>query len=141
MGLLDIARQDIQDIASDLEGFAVSAIFTAPTGEVLTVNVLHTKHHRVFNMMKGEWEDGKNAHVSIAEALFTAGAYPVRNSNGDVHLKGHMVQVADSTGTVCKYRIKSWWPSETFGLIVCELSDAEAGDGRIFDNTHGRTFP
>lgn len=140
MNILDIARQDIRDISSDANAFAVSADWLAPTGQMLTANVLHTKHHKTFNVIKGEYENGKNAHVSIAEALFVEGNYPCRNSAGEVHLEKHQVRVPDSTGTVCHYRIMSWYPSETVGLIVCILSDLDDAEARTFDDTFDNTL-
>lgn len=124
MGLLETAKQDIQNFTSNLEGFGVEITLTAPTAEVAIVNGLHTKHHLGYNT-EGVQVNTKNAHVSISEQLLVDAGYPVRSASGEVNLTGHLVDVKDSTGLVKNYVIREWFPDETIGLIVCILGDYE----------------
>lgn len=120
MSLLERAKRDIERITSNLDGFARTATFFAPTGEEATVNILHTKHHLGFDAEKQKWANTKNAHLSVSEKFLTDAGYPVR-TNGLVNLLHHKVKVNDSTGTECIYNIDQWFPDETIGLIMCIL--------------------
>lgn len=122
MGLLEMARQDLKDITSNLNDFSVPATFVAPGGETITINVLHTKHHLKIDT-DGNPVNSKNAHISFSESNMIG--YTVRNVSGEVNLKGHRVTVKDSTGVDKQYMIRQWFPDETLGLIVCILGDFE----------------
>lgn len=76
----------------------------------------------------GNGVNTKNAHICIDEDLLTEGGYPVRNSDKEVHLKGHKVSTPDSSGVIKEYVIKEWFPDETLGLIVCILGDYESNN-------------
>ncbi len=121
MGLVEQARKDAAQYTSDPNGFGVSIQFTAPTGEVETVNGLHKRHHLGINPATGEAKNTEQASVTVSEQFLTDLNYPVRNAEGDVDLQKHLVEVADSTGETIKYVIEQWFPDETVGLIVCIL--------------------
>ncbi len=118
MGLIAQAKMDIEQITSNQDDFGIEMTFTAPTGEIVIVTGLHTKHHFAIDG-DGKMINSKNAHVSVSEKFLTDQAYPVRNIKGEVSLKDHRVAVKDSTGTICNYKIKEWFPNETVGLITC----------------------
>lgn len=122
MGLLEKAKQDIERITSNLDGFAAVITLTAPDDSTVTVNGLHSKHHLGIDP-EGNRVNTKNAHISISEKFLTDASYPVRNASGQVHLKKHRVSVKDSTGEVCEYVITEFFPNETIGLITCILGD------------------
>ena len=124
MSLLDTAKASIQRITTDTNGFGVSMVMIAPDGTTKTVTGLHTKHHINVDT-DGDQVNSKNAHISISEAVLTSVGYPVRNADQEVNLKGHRVNVADSTGIVKNYVIQEWFPDERIGLIVCILGDYE----------------
>ncbi len=128
MALLDDIKQDIQDITSDIDEFAVSLTLLAPTGETVTLGGLHTKHHLGFDSDSGRDVNTKNAHISFSEKLLLTNnpSYPVRNVRNEVYLEGHKVTAKDSTGVEVTYRIATWFPDETVGLIMCTLSDWKA---------------
>ncbi len=123
MGLIDIIKQDIEEITSDLDGFAKAAVMIAPNGFTAEVNLIHTKHHLGFDSQSGRDVNFKNAHVSVSEKFLTDKNYPVRNSSGAVNLAGHKVTVADSTGASVTYVVREWMPDETIGLILMILGD------------------
>lgn len=125
MGLIDQIKKDIEQITSNGDGFAVEMTFTAPTAEVVTIKGLHKKHHLGVNPETGVAVNSKSASVTFSEKFFTDQNYPVRNSRKVVDLKGHLVDVKDSTGELQRYIIKEWFPDETIGLIVCVLGDYE----------------
>lgn len=124
MGLIDNAKEDIENITSDLDGFAVEMKLTAPTGQIVDITGLHTKIHLGVNT-EGEAVNSKKAHVSFSEKFLTDANYPVRNSSGEVSIIKHLVDVKDSTGEIKNYRIQEAYPDETIGLIVCILEDYE----------------
>jgi hypothetical protein len=125
MGLVEQAKADIKTITSNLNDFGVSMTFTAPTSETATITGLHTKHHMAYTP-EGERVNTKIASVAISEDLLTASSYPVRNSAGEVNMSGHLVSVADSTGSVKNYICNEWFPDEAVGIIVLILGDYES---------------
>lgn len=123
MSLLEKAKRDIEKISSNLNEFARSALFQAPSGETAIVNIIHTKHHLGVDAELQKWANVKNAHISVSEKFLTDAGYPVRNSEGKVFLERHKVTVKDSTGQDCTYVVEQWFPNETIGLITCILGD------------------
>lgn len=125
MGLIDTINNDIKKITTDLSGFGVTMNLTTPD-DVTSVDIdgLHTKHHLGIDT-EGNQVNTKNAHISFSESelLEKDPAYPIRNVNQEVDLKGHKVIVKDSTGVDKNYVIREWYPDETIGLIVCILGD------------------
>jgi len=137
MGLIAQAKADIEKITSNLNEWAVPITFVVPGGTfdltfdprlndtmMVTLNGLHTKHHL------GITEDQrrvntKNASVTVSEKFFDDAGYVVRDSKHEVAMRDHQVAVKDSTGTVCFYVVREWFPDETVGLIVFILGDLE----------------
>lgn len=124
MGLLEQAKKDIKDITTNLDGWGVSIVFTAPDDSTVTIRGLHTKHHMAIDE-DGHRVNSKNAHISFAEESLTDAAYIVRDASGSVNLTGHRVTVKDSTGIDKNYVIREVFPDETIGLIACILGDFE----------------
>jgi hypothetical protein len=118
MGLTDRAKRDIERITSDLNGWASVLVFTAPTGEVATINGRFTKITLPNDEFDANTVNTLQAHVSFSEKFLTDLSYPIR-TDGKVHLKNHTVLAIDSTGTAETYIIREWNPDETVGLIVC----------------------
>ena len=126
MGIIEQAKLDVQDITSNLDGFGVTLTLTAPTSETIDVVGLHTKHHLSLDFETGRALNSTNAHCSFSETeLIDLGFISIRNSKGEVDLKGYKVDIKDSTGTLKNYVIKEWFPDETVGLIVCILGQYE----------------
>lgn len=124
MGLIDQAKQDIQNITSNQDEFGKEMTLTAPDGSTATVTGIHTKHHLAVDT-DGRPVNSKNAHISVSEYFLDLQDYPVRNDSGEVDLKNHRVTVKDSTGEDKTYLIQEWFPNETIGLITCILGDFE----------------
>ena len=124
MGLIQQATDDWQRFSSDTDLFGTSIDFEAPTSETATVVGIATKHNIGIDT-EGNLINTKNAHISIAEKLLTDAGYPVRDTNGEVSLKGHRVDYVDSTGISKKHVIQQSFPDETVGMIVCILEDFE----------------
>lgn len=138
MGLTAQAKADIERITSNLGEWAVPIQFQVPSGafdftfdptfngaQIVTLNGLHTKHHLGINPENGLRVNVKNASVTVSEKFFTDAGYIVRNSQGEISMRDHQVAVKDSTGTVCLYLVREWFPDETVGLIVFILGDFE----------------
>ena len=121
MGLLDIAKADIQTITSNTAEFGISVTLTAPNGVTVTVDAYHAKHHTTVSL-EGKIVNGQMAHIAVSEALLVS-PYPVRNSEDEVDMVEHLVDVKDSTGVVKNYIIKEVFPDEAIGLIVLILGD------------------
>lgn len=122
MGLIDQIQADIKSITSNLNDFGVAMILTAPTNETITITGIHTKHHLGIDT-DGNMVNSKKASIAFSESLLVG--YPCRNLSQEVNLKNHKVSVKDSTIILKNYRVQSWFPDETIGLIVCILEDFE----------------
>ena len=124
MGLIEQAQQDLIDITTDLNGFGLSIILTAPNLQVVNIVGIHHKHHLGIDT-DGNAVNSKKSHCAISEkSILTANSlYPIRNANGEVNLRGHKLSVIDSTQIVKNYIIKEWFPDESLGLIVVILGD------------------
>lgn len=120
MGLIQQAKLDIQQITSNLNDFGVEITLLNPTGETITITGLHTKHHMTYDA-EGKPINGRNAHLSFSEGVLVN--YTIRNSKGEVDMKGHVATINDSTETPKTYVVREWFPDETIGLIVCILGD------------------
>lgn len=123
MSLIELANSDINDITTDLNGWGVGMVLTAPNATTLACVGLHTKHRSGYDS-EGLQVNTKNAHISISEDVFIAASYPYR-VNGEVNLKDHLVTVKDSTRADIQYIIREWFQDETIGCIVCILGDYE----------------
>lgn len=126
MGLMDKIRQDVVRITSNDAEFAVPAVFTAPTNETITINVIHTKHHLGVDT-DGNMVNSKKASIAFAESLLIA-PYPLIRvaPSFEVDLKDHKIVAPDITGQVRNYIVDQSFPDETIGLIVCILADVES---------------
>jgi hypothetical protein len=120
MSLVQQAILDAKRITSDVKGFGTQIILTAPTSETATIIGRHVKHHLGIDT-DGNMVNSKTASITFSESVLAGLNYPLRNAGGEVNLKGHKVQVIDSTGTNCTYKCRQWFPDETIGLIVVVL--------------------
>lgn len=126
MSLLTVAKEAIERITANTNGFAVEITFTSQNGEdTATITGLHTKHHTAIDPTNGNLINSKNAHISFSESYLTDVDYPVRNVSGELVLRNHRVSVADSTGTVKEYLVRENFADETVGFILCMLQDFE----------------
>ncbi len=123
MALLAQAKRDIEQITSNLNGWASVLRFTNPLGVDITINGIHTKHWIQTDPADGRQINSKNAHISFSEKFMTDLGHSIRNADGEVYLAGYKVHVSDSTGFEKDYIIREWFPDETIGLIVCILGD------------------
>lgn len=124
MGLNDLARVDWRRITTNKDrGFGVDITFKTPDlFTELAVIGLATNHSLSIDN-DGNPVQSKNVHVTISETLFSDASYPVRNSDNEVDLTGHLVSYADSTGVVKDYIVLQQFPDETVGVITCILGD------------------
>lgn len=126
MSLYDIAKTDVNNITNNSAEWGRAITLTAPNSETADINGIHVKHHTAFDE-QGFPVNGKISSIAISEDIVLAAnsSYPLR-TNGEVHLKNHLIQAKDSTGVLNTYKIQQWFPDETIGLIVCILSDYTA---------------
>lgn len=125
MGLIERAQQDMQRYTSDKNGFAVDITLIAPDNTTVTIAGLSTKHQLGIDQMTGEVVSSRTASVSFSETIAVAAGYTVRDADGEVSLKNHRVETADSNGAVKKFIIDKVIADEKLGLIVCILGDYE----------------
>lgn len=104
-------------------GFEEDIILESSTGlHRIETKGFATKHWINFDT-DGNAANAKNAHVCLDEDQLKELNYPIRNKDNEVFLRGHKIEVEDSSGIVKKYVINEWFPDETLGLIVCILGD------------------
>lgn len=123
MGLIDLAKKDTEAVTMSLAGWGVEQIWTSPAGVTKTIVGTHVKHHMGYDA-EGNLISSKNASATFSEKAMIDAGYPIR-INGEVKLEKHKVQIADSTGGLYKYMVKTWLPDETLGLITCILNAYE----------------
>lgn len=126
MGLTDRAIIDVSRITSNLNGFGISIVLTAPNGQMAIIGGRHAKHHLGIDT-EGNLISSKTAYISFSEPILLDinSNYPLRNNAGEVDLKGHKIDVKDSTGIIKNYVMQKWLPDETMGLITCIIEDFE----------------
>ena len=117
---LDRAKTDV--VRFTQAGFAVDLVFTAPNAETANVRGLASKHRISVNPEDGLPINSPNIHVTVTEEVFTVAnaAYPFRNSDNEMYLKGHRV-LYDGRN----YKVAENFPDETLKLNLCILSELE----------------
>jgi hypothetical protein len=116
---LELAKQDARKYVNS-GGFNQSLLITPTSGDPVTIQGLATRHSMGFDT------DGKpivsdNAHCSFSELDLTDEGLTVRNANGDLIIKGWLIQFTDAIGTAT-YKINEPYPDKILGIIRCTLS-------------------
>lgn len=122
MSLYDRAYKATNRITSDTNGWGAAIVLSNLEGTSCNIKGTRSKHHLGVDSL-GNSINTKNAHVTFHEKQVIDAGFNIRNSEGDVAIKGYRVDVADSSGTIGYYVIKEFFPSETTGLIVCTLGE------------------
>lgn len=124
MGLIEQATKDIQQILSNPDEFGISIKMAAPNGQIANIIGVHPKVHLGVST-EGNVISSKQARATFAERTvkFANSNYPLRNSDGNIDLEGHIFSMADSTGITKDYVVQTWIPDETIGIIVVMLGD------------------
>ena len=118
--ILELARS-ASKFAMSQSGFEEDVTIISPNGSsTAEVQGLATKHYIGFNEV-GAQISSKNAHVCVYESDLVGLNYPVRDSNNEISLYRHRVNVADSTGNVKNYIVTEQYPNESLGFIVLIL--------------------
>jgi len=120
---IDSARVDIQRFLTT-GGFQVNVSLTSPDGKVVSIKALAVKHFTTVDT-DGNQINTKNARVTLVENNLITLNYPTRNAKGEVNLKSHKLDYADSTGILKHFVVKEWYPDETLGIITLILGDYE----------------
>lgn len=120
--LLNMAKADSKKYIMS-GGFQEDITLVTPDGGITIQTTGFATKHWINFVTDGLDSDTKNAHICISESDLVDKNYPVRNTNGEVFLRSHRVDVVDSSGVVKNYVINQWFPNETTGLIVCVLAD------------------
>jgi hypothetical protein len=123
--LLQQARKDARKFLGS-GGFEEDIILSNPTKtKTLNLKGFHSKHFISFDS-DGNQINSKNAHILISEKDLIESDYPYRNQKTkNIDLYKHRIEAVDQNGELKKYVINENYPSETFGLIICILADAE----------------
>lgn len=126
MTLQELAIRDAKLILGNAADWAQTLVFASNDSPPVTATVkgTFTKHHRSVDG-EGAPYNGKFASVTVHESVLTAASYPVRNSDGEVAMKGHTVQFTDGNGTQKTYVINEHMPDEKLGIIVFNLGQFE----------------
>lgn len=121
--MMNLFNQAIADANSFMQkDFGVSMDFVAPTSETATIMGWTSKHHVAFDT-EGNQVNSKTANITLSEQDLTNAGYPVRNNQGEVSMRNHLVYVKDSTQTISKYKVMQYYQDERLGLITLILSD------------------
>lgn len=133
MGLFDQANEDIKQITNNGDDWAIpiklisakqyfnyNLNFFFNTPEVSIMGI-HTDRHMNLDTLENKVVNTKIAHVSFSEQALLDLSFPIRNADGEVDLKGYMMEVTNDNGDVILYRIEQWYPDESVGLIACSL--------------------
>ena len=124
MGILDLARKDLDLFISSAKNFSVKITITnTSTGETAELIGLHSKHWFKVDYESGIIVDTRNAHISISTAELIRQYFNFYNSKKEIYIKGFIIKVADSSGIEKDYKITAQYPDETTGVIVCMLGD------------------
>lgn len=124
MSLRALAKEDIENITSNLNEFGLAIKFTTPDGSIeLDVVGIEAKIHLAYDLDTGKEINAQKAYISVSEKFFIDANYPVRNAAGKVNMKKHKVDYIDSTGTMCYFEVLENLPDETIGLISFVLGD------------------
>lgn len=124
MGLMEIIKQDIQDITSNINEFGVAITFTNPdNSQSIEVVGTASNHFMQFDFESGKNVNSQNTHVSVSEQLFIDAGYVIRNAEGKVSVKKHKVTWIDSTGVSGSYEVIEAIPDQSIGLIVFILGN------------------
>ncbi len=119
MSLFDRAIQDAKLITNG--DFAVPIVFSHG-GNTANIKGWTTKHHIGFDT-DGNMVNSKTVNVTVSESDLTDAGYPVRDTNGEVNLRGHLVTVKDSTQTTDQFQVSQYFPDERLGLITLILKE------------------
>lgn len=123
MNIRELAKNDIENITSNLNEFGLAITFEAPNGDIADVVGIESKVYMAFDMDTGKDINVQKAHVTIAEKFFIENDYPVRNASGRVSMKKHKVTYVDVNGITCNFEVIENFPDETLGLIVFSLGE------------------
>jgi hypothetical protein len=121
MGLMEQAKTDIEQITGNLNEFAMSLTFAAPTGDTATITGIYSDHSNTYDA-NGFPVVGRFAHVSISEKALTDLNYPTRNNDGTISMLNHLVTVNYADGSTKQSIIDEVKPDYTINLIVLILS-------------------
>lgn len=135
MSILQLMKRDANTITKNTGEFAEPVIFIAPTGQTVTVNALHTKHHLGYDLQTAQEINTLKAHVCVSEQELTAFSYPVRDGNLKVSLIGHKVVAKDANGVDWLYIVNEFFPNDKVGTISIILGAHK--QVRITLNTDG----
>lgn len=127
MNIQDRAKAAIKRITGNIDGAGVAITLIKPNGG-LSFDIVgtSTKHHLSVDQETGELTNSMTASISFSEENSIAAGLDIRNSKGEVDLKGYHAKLADSTDVIKEYIITEWFPDEKLALIVCMLGYYEA---------------
>ncbi len=121
MSLIDQARDDIEQITTNLNEFGMPATIYDGDGEnPVNITVVFSHHHLSVDT-DGLPVNEMNAHCSISMKELTRKGITFRDAAGEVVLRGKILEIDGGW-----YKINQSWPSETTRLAVCNLSKTEA---------------
>lgn len=123
MNLYERIKRDIHKITTDQNGAGQTMKIITPLLVEHDIVGIWSKHHLAIDT-DGNQVNSQNAHVSFTETSLIEVGLDVRSSK-DITLTGYMVKCVDLSGLEFSYRISSFFPSDTHGLICCILKKIE----------------
>lgn len=123
MNLTDRSRRDTKRyLSDDKTGNAVEITLTAPNKQKAIITGWHTKHHLGVSL-DGLIINSRHTYISFHESVLIAANpnYPLRNADGEVSVKNHLIDVKDSTDILKNYIAQAAMPDEKMGVILMTL--------------------
>ena len=115
--ILDKSRRDYKRFSQ--ADFSTEITFIGTSS--IVVKGLASKHHMSIDANTGIPVNSLNAHITVNEQVLIDAGIVTRNTSKQHILKGKKVSWIDASGESFIYLIKVPYPSDTFGMIVCEL--------------------
>lgn len=121
MGLMERAKQDVQQILGNKNEFALDLVFFAPTGETFQT-VGHFFDRTIQYNIDDSSIAGNTVVVHVSEQPFIDFGYPLRDSNGLISIHNHLVTGTYADGQTKKFKVFSFDPDYSINLITIYLS-------------------
>ena len=120
MGLIEDAMNTAKAITTNLNDFALNAVFTNPASETASVKVLAVDHSNTFDEL-GNAMTGASVVVTVSELSLTEQGYTTRNAKNQANLNGHFVVIDYADGRSINHRVYDCRPDYTINLFTLFL--------------------
>lgn len=122
MSIIVDAMNMAKEITTELNDFAMMAIFKSPHGDEAQCPVIFSDHTNTYDE-NGVPINGKQSQLAVSELPLIEQDYPTRNHNGHIDMLGHIITIQYPDGTERTYKSDDIRPDYTINLITIFLSE------------------